>query len=383
VEQYERIGPSPDETLTQLMSIRKAWGITRVADITGLDRVGIPVVQVTRPFSFSNSVSQGKGTSLTRAAISAILESAESFFGERIEHFDAVCGSANSLGIPVGRFENLLQRPTSTDWHDRETAWVVADNLLVGSRDYVPLELMHTAYLVPSNPHDGIFASTTTGLAASLHEIDAITHGILECVERDAMARAYKTHGFLQRQRIDPATIDDQAVLALLDELAGKGLIAGLWLAPSPVGLPVVWCQLMESNPRETALLHLPTNGSAAAFDPAAALFYAIYEAVQARLAAISGARDDMTRASYPKHPDWQLIAAHRRLMIEGPTDLSFAALPAHPSTGAESLLTGLLAKLRDSGISAVYLVRLDTRPWDWLSAVRIVIPQMHPLLMA
>lgn len=378
-----RVGPPPDEALTQLMSIRKALGITRVADITGLDRVGIPVVQVTRPFSYSNVVAQGKGTSLARAAISAILESAESFFAERVERSDAVCGSANSLEVPFGRFENLVQGSMSAAWRDSETAWVVADNLLVGSRDFVPLELVHTAYLVPTHPHDGIFAATTTGLAAALDETDAIMHGILECVERDAMARAHGTHGFLQRQRIDLATIDDPTVLALLDELAGKGLIVSLWLAPSPVSLPVIWCHLMESNPRETALLHLPTDGSAAAFDPAAAIVHAIREAAQARLAAISGARDDLTRAFYPKYPDWQLIAAHRRLMTEGPADLSFATLPMPAATGGDCSLPNLLAKLGDSGISAVYLVRLDTRPWDWLSAVRIVIPQLHPLLAA
>lgn len=381
MEQYRRVGPPPDEVLARLMSIRKALGITRVGDITGLDRVGIPVVQVTRPFSYSNAVAQGKGTSLARAAISAILESAESFFAERVECFDTVCGSANSLEVPFERFENLVHRPIPVAWRDRETAWIVADNLLDGSRGLVPLELVHTAYLVPAHPYDGIFAATTTGLAAALDETDAVIHGILECVERDAMARAHITHGFLQRQRIDLATIDDPNVLALLEELAGKGLIVSLWLAPSPVSLPVIWCNLMESNPRETALLHLPTDGSAAAFDPAAAIVQAICEAAQARLAAISGARDDLTRAFYPKYPDWELIAAHRRLMTEGPADLSFATLPTHLSTGGE--LPGLLALLRDRGISAVYLVRLDTRPWDWLSVVRIVIPQLHPLLVA
>lgn len=380
MEQYGRLGPPPDKALTYLMSIRKALGITRIADITGLDHVGIPVVQATRPFSFSNAVAQGKGASLARAAISAILESAESFFAERIEYFDAVRGSARSLDIPPARFGTYLRGSAPADWRERETAWVLAENLL-GDRDFVPLELVHTAYLVPSSPCDGIFAATTTGLAAALDETDAITHGILECIERDAIARAHSTHGFLQRQRIDPATIEEATVLALLDELAGKGLIAGLWLAPSPVGLPVIWCHVMESNPRETALLHLPADGSAAAFDPAAAVVQAIHEAAQARLAAISGARDDMTRANYPAYPDWQLIAAHRRLITSGPRDVSFASLPVHRATGGQTLLCSLLAKLEESGIHAVHMIRLDTSPWNRLSAVRLVIPQLYPLV--
>ncbi len=74
MEQYSRFGPPPEATLAALMRMRETLGITRVADITGLDRVGIPVVQVTRPCSLSNTVAQGKGTSLGRAAISAMLE---------------------------------------------------------------------------------------------------------------------------------------------------------------------------------------------------------------------------------------------------------------------------------------------------------------------
>ncbi|RXT44555.1 hypothetical protein B5V01_17700 [Mesorhizobium erdmanii] len=381
MEHYERVGPPADEALTYLMSMRQALGITRIADITGLDRVGIPVVQATRPFSLSNAVAQGKGASLARAAISAILESAEGFFAERIEYFDVIHGSAKSLEIPSGRYETWLREPTLADWRDKDTAWVSAENLLGGKCDLVPLELVHTAYLVPPSPCDGIFTPTTTGLAAALDETDAITHGILECVERDAIARALQTHGFLQHQRIDPATIDDARVLALLGELARKDMIVGLWLAPSPVGLPVIWCHLMESNPRETALLHLPADGSAAAFDPAAAAVQAIREAAQARLAAISGARDDMTRASYPRYPDWQLIEAHRQLITGGRKDVSFARQRAYRAAGGQTLRGSLLARLEESGINAVYLIRLNTSPWNRLSVVRMVIPQLYPLV--
>ncbi|TIR50793.1 MAG: hypothetical protein E5X26_04050, partial [Mesorhizobium sp.] len=124
-------------------------GITRIADITGLDRVGIPVVQATRPFSFSNAVAQGKGASLPLAAISCILESAESFFAERIEHLGAAYASAKLLEISCGRFETWLRKPAPADWRGREIAWVEAENLLGGGRDFVPLELVHTAYLIP------------------------------------------------------------------------------------------------------------------------------------------------------------------------------------------------------------------------------------------
>ncbi len=202
-----------------------------------------------------------------------------------------------------------------------------------------------------------------------------MTHGVLECVERDALARAHRTHGFLHHRRIDPATIDHDEVLVLLDELAAKGLLVGLWLAPSPVGLPVIWCHLMESGPREMALLHLPAEGSAAALDPAAAIVHAIHEAAQARLAAISGARDDLTRACYPKHPDWEMIAAHRRLITDGPRDIDFAALSADTPRRSQAALPDLLARLEAGGMGSLLVISLDTGPCEELAAVQVVIP--------
>jgi ribosomal protein S12 methylthiotransferase accessory factor len=380
-ERYERSGPQPAEALARVIAMRKPLGITRIADITGLDRVGIPVVQVVRPFSLSNAVSQGKGGTLAEAAISAILESAEGYFAERLPHYNAVTASANSLGIQPNHFAAHLQDGAASDWRDQVLTWLVAENLLNGSRDMVPLELVHTAYTFPPQPHDGTFAASTTGLAAAFVESDAILHGILECVERDAIARANRTHGFFQRCRVDLETIDDKSVCELLGGLRDRGLLVGLWEAPSPTGMPVVCCHLMEDGAAETALLPHPAVGSAASLDPAAAVSHAVYEAAQSRLAAISGARDDMTRAFYPKYPDWQKIATHRRLIVEGRGSLNFHTLGKRMDTSAGGRLPDILRMLGQSGITVVSMVRLENTPLTELSVVRIIIPDLLPLV--
>src|SRR4051812_28921774 len=51
----------PAETVARLPPHLSRLGITRVADITGLDRIGIPVFQGIRPLSRAIVVSQGKG----------------------------------------------------------------------------------------------------------------------------------------------------------------------------------------------------------------------------------------------------------------------------------------------------------------------------------
>src|SRR5262249_37627598 len=57
-------------------------GITRLGNVTGLDRIGIPVAIAVRPNSRSVSVSQGKGLTLSHALASALMEATEIFHGE-------------------------------------------------------------------------------------------------------------------------------------------------------------------------------------------------------------------------------------------------------------------------------------------------------------
>jgi ribosomal protein S12 methylthiotransferase accessory factor len=356
-------------------------GITRIADITGLDRLGIPVMQVVRPFSLSNSVSQGKGPDSTAAAISAILEAAECCMAERLDCFPTQVTSARALEIPPDRFKWHLREDSTPAWHETDTAWTTAHDLLSGNPAWVPFELVHTAYIHPARPHDGMFLSSTTGLAASFVEAEAVTHGILECIERDAIARAMVTHGFLQRSRIDLATIDHPGLAELIGSLTAKGMLVALWHAPIAVGVPVIWCQLMESEAMQDSLLPYQSDGSAASLDVAATIGHAIYEAAQTRLAAISGARDDMTRAAFPKYPNWDRIRAHRRLLRNGPCSVDFRALVDASDAAGGNELDRLLSLLRKAGVPNVFLTQIDTASVSDLRVVRLVIPALLPLL--
>src|SRR5215213_7437677 len=75
---------SPTATLERLGPLLAPMGITRVANITGLDHVGVPVVITCRPNSRSLSVSQGKGIDLAAAKASGLMESVENYHAERI-----------------------------------------------------------------------------------------------------------------------------------------------------------------------------------------------------------------------------------------------------------------------------------------------------------
>src|SRR5580700_6499547 len=75
---------APEETLARVRPHVGRMGITRLGNITGLDRIGIPVAIAVRPNSRSVSVSQGKGLELPQAMASALMEACEGFHAEEI-----------------------------------------------------------------------------------------------------------------------------------------------------------------------------------------------------------------------------------------------------------------------------------------------------------
>src|SRR2546422_8644384 len=75
---------SLNDTLNRVLRFAPVMGITRIANVTGLDSIGIPVVMVCRPNSRSLAVSQGKGLELTAAKASGLMESIEVYHAETI-----------------------------------------------------------------------------------------------------------------------------------------------------------------------------------------------------------------------------------------------------------------------------------------------------------
>ena len=74
---------TPEETLDRVRPLFGRIGLTRLADITGLDSVGIPVVLSVRPQSGYLSVDGGKGFTPAAAAASAAMECFERHAGEQ------------------------------------------------------------------------------------------------------------------------------------------------------------------------------------------------------------------------------------------------------------------------------------------------------------
>src|SRR5262245_60305993 len=183
---------SPGETIARLKPLLPAFGITRVANVTGLDRIGVPVVMVCRPNSRSIAVSQGKGLTLAAAKASGIMEAVEGFHAERIER-PLRLGSSCELerSLLLADLEGL-PRQRDSRWHpDLQLLWIEATDLISDERVWVPYEVVHSNYTHPLPSGSGCFAATTNGLASGNHILEAICHAICEIVERDATTLWY------------------------------------------------------------------------------------------------------------------------------------------------------------------------------------------------
>ncbi len=118
-------------------------GITRVANVTGLDRIGIPVVMVYRPNSRSVVVSQGKGLDLDAAKASGLMESVETWHAERIDR-PLKLGSFNDLRQTHQLIDlETLPRPQDSRYRpDLQMLWIEGEDLNRGGRLWVPFEMV-------------------------------------------------------------------------------------------------------------------------------------------------------------------------------------------------------------------------------------------------
>ncbi len=171
------------------MPLAARMGITRVAVLTGLDVIGIPVVAAYRPNSRSVAVHQGKGTTLAAAKASAVMEAVE--IVSRREHRRLTSGWHRTDELPAAVAPERLPcgwPRTDVCSQNERLLWIAGQDLIGGGTRRVPFELVSADFTWPGLPGGRRFQATTNGLASGNHLLEAVLHGLYKVVERDAMA---------------------------------------------------------------------------------------------------------------------------------------------------------------------------------------------------
>lgn len=291
---------TPEATLDRTTKLLSSIGVTRIANITDLDRVGIPVFSAIRPSAAAGAITiySGKGVSETNARISAIMESFERCLAEQPEV------SINLTGIPLNteRTEDtyeslsesypalypdaLLMPQPLKEFTSLE--WVMGHDIMNDIEVFVPAN----AVFHPYNSRNGtkLFRSNTNGLASGNTIEEAVLHGLLEVVERDALSIAEFTR--------DPGTEivlskSDGMNYTLKKRIEDAGIQVKVWLLDSDVDIPTAVVALDDTVLRDPALLVM---GAGSHLSPEIAVTRALTEAAQSRVVQIHGAREDTDR---------------------------------------------------------------------------------------
>lgn len=279
----------------------RAHGVTRLAEVTGLDRLGLPVWQALRPAGRSLSVHQGKGASSISARIGALCEAIECDHAEKAIA-DGPCCAFEALGQAqrapdLSDYSNDRSRPRPDAG---PVQWCSATDLLSGRTLYVPyacVSLDLTGAAAPS-----YFHRSSTGLGLGATEGEALTTALNEVVERDAIGGWDRSDRAARlKSSVAPDSIPFDWFHLWLDRCRKLGINLRIFSPDSITGAPAFIVSIQGQAEFGTG--HRRFSGTAVNGDAEIALFKAMAEAIQSRLTFIAGVRDDFLPALYAVEP--------------------------------------------------------------------------------
>ena len=366
---------APDDTIARLRPLMTAFGITRVANLTGLDRTGIPVVMVCRPNARSSAVFHGKGIDMATAKASGLMEAIETWHAEHMQpplRFGSVADLRPTY--PLADVDGLPRVPSNRFHINLPMLWVDGHDLLGGDRVWLPFETVHFNSTIWGPPGSGCFAANTNGLASGNHFLEAVSHALCEVIERDATSLWHQSHPAIQDDaRLDTATVTDGACRAVLDRLDEAGLETAVWDITTDVGVPAFQCLVMD---RTGEIGHI---GPGAGCHPTReiALLRALTEAVQVRTTYIVGSREDIEHTDYRQATLDVRNCRARELLRPVNRMRDFACVGRFEFETFQSEVAWILDRLSAAGIRQAIAVDL-TRHEFGVPVVRVVVPGLE-----
>ncbi|MET8506865.1 YcaO-like family protein [Streptomyces sp. NPDC004787] len=279
----------PEKTWKNIAPLFPVVGLTRIADVTHLDEIGIPVSQAVRPNAKTLSVSQGKGISLQLAKVSAAMEAIELWHAEEFNSIAAVASVREMIpNLGYSPFRLPLQNRSLLSL-DSRISWVTARELVSNTETHVPLGCVRLDFTDSRTWRPPLFRPTSNGLASGNNFDEALLHALYELLERDTLARI---GGGWKRYRTGISHIQG-ASSELLDKYKRSEVSVGVYDFTSISDIPCFGARIWSRSFPSVFM------GSGCHADPDIALSRALTEAAQSRLTAITGSRDDISPQMY------------------------------------------------------------------------------------
>jgi putative methanogenesis marker protein 1 len=363
---------SPEETLARVSEKIPVAGITRVADITNLDRVGIPVFSSIRPTAQEGAVSvyNGKGATPTEARVSAVMEGIERYSAEIHDH-EIISGTYPGLaGKGQAVDPRSLNLPRGAD-PDSRLPWVEAWDIVADEGVLVPA---HAVFHPLPRGCPPLFRTNTNGLASGNTMEEAVFHGLAEIVERDAWSLVEVT------KKPGPRITDPPPGLpaGLLRKFTEAKVEVTVRNITSDLGIPTCAAVADDALLRDPRLL---TIGMGTHTSARIAYLRALTEVAQSRLTQIHGAREDTTTADLRTRMGYERVRRMNRYWFEADSEVPFSAIPSGEYDDFLKDIGAIVSALGRAGMPRVLVADL-TRPEIGVPVVRVIVPGLEVYAM-
>jgi len=356
----------PEETMARAEAKMPAAGITRVADITNLDRIGIPVFSSIRPMADRGAISvyNGKGATPTEARVSAMMEGLERYSAEVRDRKLTIARFSEMEGMALNPADLIL--PANAD-AEAEIPWTLGWDIMNDEEIMVPA---NAVFHPLSSDYKRLFRTNTSGLASGNEMEEAIFHGLAEVIERDAWAivEAARNTGPL----IDG--VDDDLPKSLLDKFATAEVDVYLRDITSDIGVPTCAAVADDVRLRDPTLL---TTGMGTHTCASVAVLRALTEVAQSRLTQIHGAREDTTLADFRKQIGYERTKRLNSHWFEACEKKDYCEMESFDSDDFLLDIKYMLHKLEEAGLDRAVVVDL-TREEIGIPVVRVIVPGLE-----
>lgn len=361
----------PSNTLQVIRPLLNTAGITRLADITGLDKIGVPVVLCVRPNSKSISCSAGKGLTLSATTVSAAMEGIELHAAEELvpDIYFKTYSQITRLHDTI-EWDHLPLSKHSLLHRDMPIDWVLGWDILSQREVAVPFSLVSMSNY--RNPYDlKSFQTSSNGLASGNNILEACSSALFEIIERDSVTCFRSKHHDPLAGVIDPVSIPYDTVTELLSMFSSADLCPIIRDCTSNLNIPTFEVQLFDKEDPDAGSY----GGYGCHLSAEIALIRAITEAAQSRTVTVAGSRDDFFREHFrmTKYLQGQMA---RTMMSAVPT----GQLHNHVETSGECFeddLHYILDTLVGAGIRQVVVIQLPTIS-SGLAIVKALVPGLE-----
>lgn len=364
----------PEKTIKNVEGKLKTAGVTRIAEITHLDRLNIPVYSAIRPSAAEGAVSvyAGKGATKAQAKASAMMESFERYSAEiqKCDEQKIISGIFDEMDGCVDP-ESLILPNSTVNQENSRLDWINATNLKDENKYLIPANSVYH----PFNPLDGInlFKSNTNGLASGNRVEEAVFHGIMEVVERDAWSIFEAKHSSMPE--VNCKGSENQIINDILTKFKDANVNVKLVDLTADINITTIAAVSDDPMLKDPALL---TLGVGTHLDPEIAAIRALTEVAQSRATQIHGTREDTVRAVFMRRAGYERMKRiNKHWFGESESEVNIEDIKDMSGKSFKEDIETSLKLLGNCGFHDVFYIDL-TRPKIQIPVVRVVIPGLE-----